>query len=158
MNTDIFAGLDHDLSTETIHEHEAVDREASASKMMRSQMKTLAIIISTFVLALSSIDARAAEIPEQIRGSWCRIDNAANVLIFRRTTSCSDIRHVYTAQGRSSSFGKTSETCKAESVEPSDRIGWDIVLICGNLRIEQFLYPMSKGRLGLMTTGLSEIQ
>jgi hypothetical protein len=29
---------------------------------------------------------------------------------------------------------------------------------CGDIQLEQFVYPMTNGRLGLMTTGIGEIK
>lgn len=124
-------------------------------------MKTLLVAASFAVLTTASNAADDATIPAQIRGTWCNIgtidNHGAKVLVFKRANSCGDnILHVYTAQGRFSNFGTTSETCKAESVESNDRAGWNIVFMCNDFRIEQFLYPMTRNRLGLMTTGISE--
>jgi hypothetical protein len=70
----------------------------------------------------------------------------SRVLVFQRGEKCRG--------GFSRSAPATM--CLVETVEPSDRIGWDIGFDCGSFRIRQFIYPMTRGRLGLMNGEIEE--
>jgi hypothetical protein len=90
---------------------------------------------------------------------WCyagSIDNnGSNVKAFRRG-SCTDNMLTFTAYSRFSKWDKTSNECRADSVEWNGRAGWFISMTCEGKQVSQFIYPMTKNRLGVMNTNKDE--
>jgi hypothetical protein len=122
---------------------------------MKKLLRRLGYFVAANLIALTA--AQAAEIPQEIRGTWCRIkittDHGAEQHIFRRGEKCGgEIAHTYTSNGRSQkSRGIPASTCLAESVKETVSVGWDIVFDCGDgMLIEQGIWPMPRGRLGLV--------
>jgi opacity protein-like surface antigen len=129
---------------------------------MKQIWKRLVYFTAASLIALTA-SAQAADIPQELRGSWCRTaittDHGATHHIFKRAERCprGEIFHTYISNGRiSKGQGNTADACVAETVEktvpPGD--GWTIVFDCGFARIEQAMWPMKGGRLGMVTVGL----
>jgi hypothetical protein len=126
---------------------------------MKKLLATVAVLAS--VASAQALGNEPAVIPEDIRGTWCHVgvvdNHGGKVMVFRRG-QCKDgsIVHTYTAYGRFGKFGKSATECRIDAVETTERIGWIFSWTCGDIQLEQFVYPMTKGRLGLMTTGIGE--
>jgi hypothetical protein len=129
-------------------------------------MRTLLIMIALLASCLAW-PAHAADIPQQLRGAWCRTvvttDHGATQHIFKRGERCprGEVVHTYISNGRiSKGQGKDVTSCVAETVEKDIGIddGWTIVFDCGFMRLEQAIWLLPRGRLGMTTMGFGELE
>ena len=121
------------------------------------------IAVAAAALVATSTTSLAQMIPEQIKGTWCYVEDIDNhgekVQVFRRGPCSGNTAVVRTYAARSSTvrIGRSSSSCRMKSVKPNDgRIGWFFTFACGGDDIDEFVYPMTGGRLGVAVTDIRQ--
>jgi hypothetical protein len=135
------------------------ERKESVMKILLKSVAIAAMSIAMLAQAHAASDPDKQDtMPDDLKGSWCFAGEFKNHGTPATAFSRGECKNkngatlTYTTFGRFVKVGSNPPgECRLDEAEATGRGGWFVRFTCAGMRLEEFVYPMTNNRLGVMT-------